>query len=160
MKDDLFNKKSIEKISSPDKLDEYIKVTNPGIWLLLIAIVVFLAATVIWSTSAQMVTNISTVAEVVDGKGSVYIAEEDIEDFSDDANVVLTQLNIAKPVISLSTSAYEASDVMDEFMLRQAKIAKNEWVYIATFNAEDVENGIYISEVQYNGTNLFTYVFN
>ena len=33
----LFRKQSLEGISSPEQLDDYLKVTNPGLWVILIA---------------------------------------------------------------------------------------------------------------------------
>ncbi|MCR4807821.1 MAG: hypothetical protein K5857_09120 [Lachnospiraceae bacterium] len=39
---DLFRKKSLERISSPEELNDYIRVTTPGIWLILVAITLLL----------------------------------------------------------------------------------------------------------------------
>lgn len=32
MNDKIFRKKSVERMSSPEQLNDYIKVTNPGVW--------------------------------------------------------------------------------------------------------------------------------
>lgn len=42
MKEDLFRKKSIDKIQSPESLNDYAKIENPGIWVVLAAIVLLL----------------------------------------------------------------------------------------------------------------------
>ena len=34
---ELFTKKATEKLRSPDDLDEYVRVTNPSIWVVLAA---------------------------------------------------------------------------------------------------------------------------
>ena len=44
----LFRKKNPEKIESPESLNDYLQVTSPGVWLVLITIVVFLIGTCIW----------------------------------------------------------------------------------------------------------------
>ncbi len=44
----LFRKKNLEKIESPESLNDYLQVTSPGVWLVLITIVVFLIGTCIW----------------------------------------------------------------------------------------------------------------
>ena len=41
----LFRKESVESIQSPEQLTDYIKVTNPGIWIILFAIIILLAYT-------------------------------------------------------------------------------------------------------------------
>lgn len=37
MNDKIFRKKSVEKMSSPEQLNDYVKVTNPGVWMVLAA---------------------------------------------------------------------------------------------------------------------------
>ncbi|MEG0257547.1 MAG: hypothetical protein RR632_04545 [Christensenella sp.] len=48
MKESLFRKKSIDRISSPEQLTDYIRVSRPSIWIVLIAAVVLLGALLIW----------------------------------------------------------------------------------------------------------------
>jgi hypothetical protein len=43
MKSELFRKESVEKITSPEALNTYIKVLNPRVWLILAGIAVALA---------------------------------------------------------------------------------------------------------------------
>ena len=47
MNNSIFRQKSIEKISSPEKLDDYIRVTAPSVWITLAAIVILLVGTII-----------------------------------------------------------------------------------------------------------------
>ena len=47
-KTSLFRKSSIERVSSPEQLDEYIKVTSPNLILLIIAIFSILFAGLVW----------------------------------------------------------------------------------------------------------------
>lgn len=48
MSEEIFRKKSLDKVKSPENLDDYIKVSNPGIWLLLISVIVILAGACVW----------------------------------------------------------------------------------------------------------------
>ncbi len=50
----IFRQKSIDKVSSPEKLDEYIKVTTPGVWLALAAMIILLAGAIIWGTMGEL----------------------------------------------------------------------------------------------------------
>ena len=45
----VFREKSIESIKSPDKLNDYIRVSSPGVWLVMAAIFFLLAGILIWS---------------------------------------------------------------------------------------------------------------
>ncbi len=42
------------RISSPEQVDDYIRVTTPGMWVLVSAILVLLAALFIWAFAAKL----------------------------------------------------------------------------------------------------------
>ena len=46
--------KKPSRISSPEQVDDYIRVTTPGMWLLVTAILVLLAALIIWGFTAKL----------------------------------------------------------------------------------------------------------
>lgn len=54
MGNSLFRKKSIDKISSPEKLDDYIRVTTPSVWITLIAILLLLVGAILWGTLGEL----------------------------------------------------------------------------------------------------------
>ena len=45
----VFREKSLEKINSPDQMDDYIRVTTPSVWIALLALVVLLVGILAWS---------------------------------------------------------------------------------------------------------------
>lgn len=53
-KKNIFRKSSLDKISSPEKLNDYIKVSNPSVWIVLAAIAVLLVAVVIWGYTVEI----------------------------------------------------------------------------------------------------------
>lgn len=53
-KQSIFRKTSIDRISSPERLNDYIKVSNPGVWIVLAAVAVLLAAALIWGCTAEI----------------------------------------------------------------------------------------------------------
>ena len=48
-KNTVFREKSIERVSSPEELNDYIRVTTPSVWLVLAALIVLLAGMLAWS---------------------------------------------------------------------------------------------------------------
>ncbi len=44
----------LTKISSPEQVDDYIRVTTPGMWLLVAAMLVLLLAGIIWGFAARI----------------------------------------------------------------------------------------------------------
>ncbi len=49
MANNIFREKSIERLSSPDDLGEYLRVTRPGVFVILIATALLLGGLFIWS---------------------------------------------------------------------------------------------------------------
>ncbi len=45
----IFREKSMERVSSPEALNDYIRVTTPSVWVVLIALVVLLVGMLAWS---------------------------------------------------------------------------------------------------------------
>ena len=74
-KTSLYRQKSMARIQSPEQLDDYLKVTNPGVWAVLAAVVLLLAGLLIWGSTAHITSFVQGVA-VVD-KGEMTITFED-----------------------------------------------------------------------------------
>ena len=45
----IFRQKSVDRVSSPEQLNDYIRVTTPSVWLVLIAATLLLTGMVVWS---------------------------------------------------------------------------------------------------------------
>ena len=54
----IFRKKSIDKISSPEQLHDYIKVSSPGAWFILIAIIILLFGAIFWGIFGKITINV------------------------------------------------------------------------------------------------------
>ncbi len=62
MNNRIFRQKSIKQMQSPDNLKEYIKVVNPGIWIVFIATLLLLAGAFIWGTFGKIEDKVSITA--------------------------------------------------------------------------------------------------
>ena len=68
MADDLFRKKSYDKIKSPEQLNDYVRVANPGVWLILCAVIVLLVGFCVWGIFGQIKTTVPAQITVDDGR--------------------------------------------------------------------------------------------
>jgi len=68
MDNQVFRQKSVERISSPEQLQDYMRVTTPGTWMVLAAVILLLAGLIV---SSALVTVESKIVEqgVVDEEG-------------------------------------------------------------------------------------------
>lgn len=58
--DSIFRKTTMEKVSSPERLSDYLRVTNPGVWAVLAVVLLLLAGLLVWAS----VGTLETTAEV------------------------------------------------------------------------------------------------
>ena len=64
-KESIFRQKSIDRISSPEQLHDYIKVSSPGAWLVLVAIIIFLVGALIWGVKGSITINTEEGTKVI-----------------------------------------------------------------------------------------------
>ena len=73
MEGTVFRKKTMESISSPEQLTDYLRVTNPGIWIILSAVILFLAGILAWSAVGTLETTVDGKITVSDGRAAVVL---------------------------------------------------------------------------------------
>ena len=69
----VFRKKTLERIASPEQLTDYLRVTNPGIWAVLLSVILLLAGLLAWSMVGTLETK-TEVRVVVTGHTAQVIA--------------------------------------------------------------------------------------
>lgn len=55
-KKNIFRKETLERISSPERLTDYLRVTSPGIWIVLVAIIIMLVGFFVWMSVGTIET--------------------------------------------------------------------------------------------------------
>ena len=79
MTNQIFRKKSLDKISSPEKLDDYLKVSTPSLWLILLAVISLLIGILVWSSISELETTISAVGSINDSNVEIILTGNDAE---------------------------------------------------------------------------------
>ena len=89
MDETLFRKKSMDRITSPEDLGAYLRVTNPAVWMILTAVILLLVGFLIWGSIAS-IDSFATGSAVVDN-GSMVIHFDD-EQIAANVNTGMTVL--------------------------------------------------------------------
>ena len=127
----LFREKAIKNVSSPEQLSDYLKTTNPGIWILLLAVVAFTLGMVIWSVAGTIETKIDARAVVVDGSAKVIVTEDGAYDIEVGMPLVIASEEdiisqvgedeygrmIAYAEVSLANGTYDANIITERVHL-------------------------------------------
>ena len=82
-KTSIFRKETLQRISSPEQLTDYLRVTNPGIWIVLAAVLTLLVGFFVWMSVGTIETTVEVgvstqnrVAEVAVKSGDATIAKD------------------------------------------------------------------------------------
>ena len=74
----LFRRESVDNIQSPEQLNDYMRVTNPTVWIVLIAVILLLAGMLIWSSFATINSIAGGTALVEDGTMVVVFSDSQV----------------------------------------------------------------------------------
>ena len=77
MDSQVFRKKSVDKVKSPENLNEYIRVVNPSLWILLASIIILLAGICIWGALGTIETKTAVTGTILDGT-AIFYADSDL----------------------------------------------------------------------------------
>ena len=72
----LFREKSLEAIESPESLNDYLRVTSPGVWLVMATVIVLLAGGILWGVFGHIRTTAQFAVAVTGGKSVCYVPIE------------------------------------------------------------------------------------
>ena len=74
----MFRKESMDHISSPEQLNDYLRVTTPMVWVILIAVIILLAGMLIWGSVTSLDSYAGGTAQVKDGLLVLYFDDEEL----------------------------------------------------------------------------------
>lgn len=78
MSEEIFRKKSLDKVKSPESLDDYIRVSNPGVWLLLISVIVLLIGAVGWGIFGHIDSTVPASVRIENGTAVCYVEKDNM----------------------------------------------------------------------------------
>lgn len=72
----LFRKTSMDRIRSPEQLNDYLRVTNPAVWVLLAALLLLLAGLAVWASFTYVGSFADGSAQVSQGVMTIRFEDE------------------------------------------------------------------------------------
>ena len=153
----LFRKKSLDRISSPEQLNAYIRVATPSVWLLLSAIVILLAGVCVWGVFGHMDTTLTAVAVAEDGMMTAYVREADIASVKAEA-VVTVDGDIVK-IWAIDDQPVQVDESFSEYARHVGGLQQGEWVYAVKLDV-NCPDGIYIAQIVIDSVSPMSFVLN
>ena len=157
MSEPIFRQKSLDRISSPEQLNEYIRVSNPGIWMVLAAIVLLLLGVCVWGVLGHLDTTVMAAARSENGAVTVYVREEDISSVEEGMRVILNEEEYI--VHSVSADPVAVDDSFSDYFLHTGGLKEGQWVFPVTVDAE-LPAGVYRASILVERVSPMSFVLN
>lgn len=153
----LFRKASMDRISSPEQLNDYIRVSNPGIWMVLSAVIALLAGVCVWGIFGHLESTTDTAGICENGVFTCYVTEEK-------AGQVMTGMTVNVDGTSLAVSGISAKPVavnegMDAYLRYLGGFTEGEWMYEVTADAA-LADGIYQAQIVTESVSPMSFLLN
>ena len=153
----LFRKKSLERISAPDQLNDYIRVSTPSVWLLLGAIVVLLVGVCVWGVFGHMDTTLPVLAVADQGTVTAYVRQAEADKVQADAAVMIGAAE--GKVLAVSREPEQVDDSFTEYMRHVGGFQAGEWVYAVAVEAA-CPDGVYAAQIVIDSVSPLSFVLN
>ncbi len=157
MQNGIYRKKSIDRVKSPEQLNDYIRVPNPGVWLILAAIIILLAGICVWGVFGKLDTKVSTVGTCTNGTMTCYVSSDDIRQITDDMKVTVE--NRDYEILSIGNTAIKAGDGLNEYLRYLGGFSEDEWLYEITVKT-DLPDGDYEAEIVVESISPMSFILN
>ena len=157
MNNQIFRKKSIDRMSSPEQLNDYIKVTNPGVWMALAAIVILLICVCVWGVFGKLDTKLRVAAVSQDGQTVLYVKEDNIASVRENMSVYVGDETYK--VTSVSAQPVAVTEEISEYARHTGELSIGEWVYIVQIDGS-LANGTYKAQIVTDSVSPLYFVFN
>ena len=72
----LFREKSMERLASPEQLNDYLRVTNPSTWIVMTSVIILLVSLILWSSFAVIESYVSGTGKAENGVLSITFEDQ------------------------------------------------------------------------------------
>ena len=137
MAEELYRKSSLEKLVSPDSLDEYIKVERPHTWISLAAVFLIIAALAVWLGASQIKTTVDVKGVAYDGKIYAYMPPEQADKVAEGMNAEVKNRRIGE-VTKIAAEPVSRDEIDEPFISEYfRKTQLEDWNVALTIEAEE-----------------------
>lgn len=160
MNEKLFRRSSLDRIASPEQLDDYIRVTGPSLWVTLGAVAILLAAVLVWSVTGALPTTLSLSGVGAGGTVTCYLPPEEAETLS--PGMAATAGGAAGTVAAVGklplSRAEAVADLQSDYLAESLGLA--DWCVPVTLHVPDAPEGLCPVTITVDAVRPITFILN
>ena len=157
MNNQLFRQKSVDKVSSPEQLNEYIRVANPSVWMVLAAIVILLAGVIVWGCIGHLDTTLTTAVVADGGEAVIYIKESDAAAL--DLGMTVRAGEEEYTITEISAEPIKVDEMLSEYAVHASGLTMGEWAYIVKIDGVPAD-GVHKAEIVIESISPISFILN
>ena len=157
MNKQLFKKSNIDKVSSPEQLHDYVKVANPGLWMLISTIVILLVGVVIWGFIGKIDTTMGAAIVTDGGNAVIYIGESDIEKL--EIGMTVRSEEREYTITDIAEAPIKVDGALTDYAIHASGLTVGEWVYVVRIDGEH-SDGVRKADIVIESISPMTFVIN
>ena len=144
-KQSLFREKSLKRLESPEKLNDYLRVTSPGVWIVLAAVIVLLIGVCIWGFFGRIDATVPAAVVTENGKSVCMVPKSALDGVIEHRTVAVggTEYELAPD----SLNPQVVSEDANIYMILAGKLSVGDIVYPIDLAQPVEEDGIVSGEV-------------
>lgn len=154
----IFRQKSVDRVSSPEQLDAYLKVTSPSVWLVLVGIIFILIGAIVWSTFGNLKSYTTCGCLVENGKAYCYVKEEDFSKIETGMTIEITNTESTIDIISINNTGLTIPDTYD-YLQHLVGVTAQEYV-IGLNGLSDLPGGYYGGRIATESISPLEFILN
>ena len=132
----IFTEKATDRLRSPDDLDEYVRVTNPSVWVVLGACAVLMIGLFAWGFLGTAETSVGAVGTYVKGEVVCFLpAEKAANIHAGDVTTVDSKLMKVASISAVPVSRDEAREIVGGDYLASTLVG-GDWTYVVRFDGD------------------------
>lgn len=160
MNQKLFRKVSMERVYSPEQLNQYIRVSNPSVWLLLLAVIILLSSACIWGITGRLETTLSVKAVVRDNEAVFFLSEGQYAQVKEGMDVRVGGAAGVVATLPVVPASYESLCIgMEEYELYAAGVVRGSWHYPVK-TAMELPDGVYDAQIVTESVSPLSFMIN
>ena len=152
-----FRKKSLEKLNNPEQLNDYIKVTNTAVWMVLALIGLLLALFILWAIYGEIDIQEDTVVIARTGTACVYVSSEYAGQLH--AGLMLDGFPATVRIESVPGEPVQITASFDANAKNIANMKNGEYYYACPIDYTFDSDGIYPAIVYFDKLSPISYLF-
>ncbi|MCR5303927.1 MAG: hypothetical protein K6E33_05130 [Lachnospiraceae bacterium] len=140
----IFRKESIDRLESPEQLNQYIHVTRPSVWILFAAITMLLGGVMYWMLTGEMETHLTAVTIVESGRANAYVDAVEVDRITEGCTVIVGETENSRVKYVSETTIRVPEEISSDFL---ELTGPGEKAYVVTLEDVNLPDGVYYSDI-------------